>query len=965
MADIENAATNREVVATLLRQSLHPATSKQAEASLRSLESTPGFSLTLLNIVASNAQDSQGMETRLAAALFFKNFIRRNWTDEDGNYRVPANDVIAIKREIVGLMISVPYSLQVQLGEAISIIADSDFYQRWDTLVDDLVKRLTPDNTAVNNGVLQVAHSIFKRWRPLFRTDALYTEINHVLGKFCVPFLELLETTNRLIEQNKNNKQALTDLFQTLNLMVKIYFDLNCQDLPPSFEELLPEIMSIFHKYLTYTNPLLDTDDDNESGPLERVKAGICEVLVLYTHKYEDVFDKLLQNFVNSTWMLLTNIGLEAKYDILVSKALQFLTAVAKIRKHAENFKSENVLEQVVEKIILPNMSLRSSDEELFEDDPIEFIRRDMDGSDNDTRRRAATDFLRQLMEQYEKSVTEVVFKYIDHYIQEYKKDPRNNWRCNDTALYLFTSIAIKGTVSAIGVTSTNLLVDVVDFFSKHVAANLVAPFDDVQPILKVDAIKYLHTFRSQMTKAQLSDAFPLLAKHLAAENFVVYTYAAITIERILAMSAEGQALFKPEEISPLAQEILGHLFRLITRGNTPEQIAENEYLMKCVMRILIVCRETIAPHTEFILTQLLKILVEISKNPSNPRFNHYCFESFGAVIRFVAPVNPTYLESTLHGPFISILTQDVQEFMPYVFQLLALLIESNPSALLPERYQLLIGPLLAPVLWESRGNVPALVRLLQAITARASSIIVAQGQLEPILGIFQKLISSKLNESHAFDLLEAIVLNFQVVALQAYWKQIFIILFTRLKNSKTDMFAQRFSRFFYFLVVREKEGGGPDFVVKAMDVVQGGIFGEVFSAVVIPDTQKLQKPLDRKLAVIGLTKLLLSSASLATPPYNKACPHAATLLFKLLAAPEVVPQGPAFTDDVSHEADLDETGFAVSFSTLNTTKRLPKDPAPEVPMAGLRGWVIGEFKKSKDRSKDWLPEEARSLLGE
>jgi len=33
-------------------------------------------------------------------------------------------------------MISVPPNLQAQLGEAISLIADSDFWDRWDTLVD-------------------------------------------------------------------------------------------------------------------------------------------------------------------------------------------------------------------------------------------------------------------------------------------------------------------------------------------------------------------------------------------------------------------------------------------------------------------------------------------------------------------------------------------------------------------------------------------------------------------------------------------------------------------------------------------------------------------------------------------------------------------------------------------------------------------------------------------------------------
>ena len=51
---------------------------------------------------------------------------------------------------------------------------------------------MTPDNAKVNIGVLEVAHSIFKRWRPLFASDDLYTEINHVLSKFGEPFVQLL-----------------------------------------------------------------------------------------------------------------------------------------------------------------------------------------------------------------------------------------------------------------------------------------------------------------------------------------------------------------------------------------------------------------------------------------------------------------------------------------------------------------------------------------------------------------------------------------------------------------------------------------------------------------------------------------------------------------------------------------------------------------------------------------------------
>ena len=56
--------------------------------------------------------------------------------DEDGNHRLPQNEVVAIKQELIGLMVSVPPNIQYQLGDAIGVIADSDFWERWDTLVD-------------------------------------------------------------------------------------------------------------------------------------------------------------------------------------------------------------------------------------------------------------------------------------------------------------------------------------------------------------------------------------------------------------------------------------------------------------------------------------------------------------------------------------------------------------------------------------------------------------------------------------------------------------------------------------------------------------------------------------------------------------------------------------------------------------------------------------------------------------
>jgi exportin-2 (importin alpha re-exporter) len=449
---------------------------------------------------------------------------------------------------------------------------------------------------------------------------------------------------------------------EAMNLLVKLFYDLSSQDLPPIFEENLSHVTSLLHKYLTYDNPLLATEDDSESGPLEFVKAGICEAMTLYMQKYEDEFGELCQPFITSTWNLLTTVGPETKFDILVSKALHFLTSVASIGKYAQNFNNEDILGQVVEKVILPNVSLRESDIEQFEDEPIEYIRRDLEGSDADTRRRAATDFLRKLLEKFEGLVTEVVGRYISHYLAAFTKNPSGEWKSKDTAVYLFSAIAAKGVITTThGVKTTNSLVNVVEFFQNNIANDLVAD-TGVEPILKVDAIKFLYTFRSQLTKDQWSAAFPPLVKNLASDNYVVYTYASVAVERVLFLTHEsGQHIFGKDEVAPFAKDLLEHLFQLIEKDEAPEKIQENEFLMRCVMRVLIVIKDGVIPLTDSVLQHLIKITGIIGRNPSNPRFYYYHFEAMGALVRYSAPSQPEKLENDLYPPFAGILHNDVQ----------------------------------------------------------------------------------------------------------------------------------------------------------------------------------------------------------------------------------------------------------------------------------------------------------------
>lgn len=938
MADLES-------LSLLLEQSLNPQTSKQAEQQLRAQEDTQGFALTLLHVVAST---NLNISTRLAGALFFKNFIKRKWVDEDGRYL--NSDVDLIKHEIIPLMITLPNNLQVQIGEAVSIIADSDFPERWPTLIDDLVAKLSEDDMVTNKGVLTVAHSIFKRWRPLFRSDALFLEIKLVLDKFCTPFLALLHRVDSSIDASSDNKAQLQILFDVLLLLIKIYYDLNCQDIPEFFEDNMNDGMGIIHKYLVYDNPLLrDDDEDSDADILAKTKTSISELIQLYTTRYGDVFDPMIPQFIQSVWNLLTATSLQPKYDIMVSKLLSFLTCVARLPTHSEIFNNETAMKEVTERIIIPNLTVRESDEELFEDDPIEYIRRDLEGSDSDTRRRGAIDFLRELKAKNDSLVTQVVFQYITHYLQEYHKFPQQ-WKYKDLAIYLFTALATKSS------SSTNILLDVVQFFTQNIVSDLIN--DDIHTILKVDAIKYIYTFRNQLTKQQLLESFPILNKHLKASDFVEYTYASITIERILSLrGADKKPMFNKEDIQGIVQELLTNLFQLILKNtSTPEKLAENEFLMKTLMRVLLIAEGSVSSIAVELLKNLLSIVSIIAKNPSNPRFSHYTFESIAILIKYNHNGNWNTLMNIIVPSFLELLGADVQEFVPYVFQILAFLLEVSPeSEPLPDTYKQLIQPLLSPSVWEFKGNIPAVTRLLQAILVKDYA---AFADLMALLGVFQKLISSKLNEYYGFDLLETILLKVPDDRLQPYVSNIGVLLLQRLQNSRTEKYVKRLVCFVSKLTMIKST----DYSILFFEQVQSGIFGVIFEQFLLPSIANIGNLNDKKTVIIGLTHLI-QSPKFISGEFQKLLTPTVEVLLQLTTSESIK----SLNADVDELAGLEMeeiSSFGSSFSKLNSIPVKSLDPS-KMTLAESRTYLVGQLKQLDQQSNGMFINQVKSQLNE
>ncbi|KAN0094806.1 CAS/CSE protein, C-terminus domain containing protein [Tylopilus felleus] len=954
-------------VASLLSASLQPASRKQAEQQLNQLTTQPGFLPHLLALILDSTPDRA---VRLAGGIYLKNVAKLRW--EEDVAPLPEQDKITLRTQLVPAMITLSNpadkSIRAQIAESVALIAELDFPSKWPDLIDQLVLSLSPTEYNINLGVLETAHSIFRHWRSQVRSDELYTEINLVLDRFVTPFLGLFrQTATLLLGTPPLNVDVVT---QAQILLAEIFYDFTCQDLPPAIEDAHGEFFApttgLFQRFLTLDPPQLRKDPDDATPSLPaRLKTVIFEITELYIKLYPDQLAKspAIENFVQTVWQLVGSNNLpNVADDHLVSQALRFISTAIRSGYYKSLFSSRDVTSSLVQGVVVPNISLRQHDIEQFEDDPLEFIRLDLAlpsgggaggagggvggvGGEASTRRQAAADVLQALVGSgYRTETTEIVGTWIQTGLEAYGRDAKENWTAKNSAVYLLSAIATEASTMQHGVTSINAQVDVVKFFSDHVFQDLQAARGTVHPILQVDAIRFLLTFRNQLTKEQLLAVLPLLIKHLTSENYVAYTYAAITIDRILYIKKGTQLLFTQADVHDFAADLLNAVLSKIEGAGTPEKVAENDHLMKCAMRVIVTARQTLTPIYQQVLQRLVAILGTISKNPSNPNFDQYIFESIAALMRFIVHGTPATLstfEQALFGPFTVILQQDIDQYIPYVFQVLAQMLSMHTTGV-PTEYRALLPFLLTPACWQQKGSIPGLVKLLRAFLARDAKEMLRAGQLERVLAIVQqRLVPSKMNDVWGFELLEGVVRSVDPSHLKPYMRPLVITLLTRMQTSKTDKYVYHFTYFFLLTMAIDVAGMGPDYVMSTVEEVQPQLWSQILTGFVIPQVPKMPHK-DRKLVAVGLTRMLTESRVMLSEPASRSWLAVFTALVKLFSEPQYLAskEGDASTTTGLTEIDYEEqtAGYQAAYSRLAASESAPVDPMAYV--ADVRGFL-------------------------
>jgi exportin-2 (importin alpha re-exporter) len=924
-------------IASAVTATLSPdhATRRAAEDQLSAARSTPSFAPALLALVEAAEAPPH---TRQAAAIYLKNHTARFYADAAWANNAPA-DRATVKAALVTVMLRVPVLVRRQLSEVLAIIAEHEYPEKWPELVPDLGGKLaamvaTPGVTdwLSVQGVLETLDAVFERYPWRERSNPLYTEINYSLQHTQVPVLACFGKISQALHDEPTlaamDAKTRELVVHDADLACKVFFCLSWQELPPFFEDNMSAFMAELNRFLVFENKSIDDGEDTDTPScIDALNVTVLEILNLYESKHDEEFRPFLQNFVNVTWQLLTRRLNCAKHDRVVTAGIKFLTTVSRSPDYSL-FKDPAILAQVCQQIVIPNIQLREDDEELFEDNPVEYIRRDMEGSDGDTRRRGAIELVKGLCVHYEEAVTSAFSANVSQMLA-----PQSTWQEKDTALFIVTALGWKTGTAAGGVTETSSLINLLDFYRAQVLPNLrtfaSAPTALATPIFTADSIKFVISFRNQIPKDDYAGLIQLCVTLLEAKEPVVKTYSAACIERLLSVrdaepSANGNGdrtanrngvsaavlsvrsaritRMTKDDIRPMLPTLLPAVVNILQSSTRAD-----EYVMRLLLRVVTVAKDDMATFTEQTLAVVLNVLNVVIGNPSNPIFNHYLFEVISSLIRFVGnPTTVATFEATLMRPMQTILERDVTEFGPYVFQILSQLMSLH-SAELPSTYNTLIPPLMDPSMWERRGYIRGMVQYLETFIRKNSAAVINNNHLNPILGIFNKLVASKATDHLGIQLVCTVVETYEKGVLQEEGMNAVIsVLVTRLQAAKTPKYVQNLLYLISVIVVRY----GIDTIVNAMNALQEGLMAMFVTQVWIAEVPSILRPNDRRVCAVAMADLACATDLCCAEPFKSQW---APMITATLALTEGVQTETA--GDLSDDEDVSPIGSGEVYS--------------------------------------------------
>ncbi|PPS16878.1 hypothetical protein GOBAR_AA03686 [Gossypium barbadense] len=374
-------------IAQLLDQTLSPDghVVRASTEALDCLSSLPQFPFALLSIAAGGQNQGQ----RVAASTYLKNFARRNIEVSNGSSSRVSQE---FKSQLMRTLLQAEASVLKILVEAFRIIVVAEFVKQnsWPELVPDLRSAIQSSNV-ISNGAsselstintLTVLHALVRPFQyflnPKVAKEPVPPQLELIAKEILAPLLTVFHHLVEKARANHGRKDLETE--KILLLICKcLYFAV--RSFMPS--AVAPLLSSFCHDLIFILGSLsLDHGDTSEDEYLLRLKTGKRALLIFcsLTTRHRKYCDKLMQDIINCVLKIGKCSSNISKLDFLseriVSLAFDVISHVLETgpgwRLVSPHFSF------LLESAILPALMLNEKDMSEWEDDPEEYIRKNL-----------------------------------------------------------------------------------------------------------------------------------------------------------------------------------------------------------------------------------------------------------------------------------------------------------------------------------------------------------------------------------------------------------------------------------------------------------------------------------------------------------------------------------------------------------------------------------------------------------
>lgn len=203
-----------------------------------------------------------------------------------------------IKTLSLQLYLQVNDKCSKQLKEGILNLCKKLYYENWNDLPSSLIT-VANHTVDIMIRILSLFQGMTYRYGHEARSDPLYSEIIFSCDEMH-DFLFL--TCQNIIQSLTQN--PLDAFLKALKQCLKLFYNLNYQDLHPKFEDNLNEWIGLL-------SATLKLEGDPSNVQLFKCKAAALKSILLYSNKYEeDILEVTIKGFSEQAWALFTNMNL-------------------------------------------------------------------------------------------------------------------------------------------------------------------------------------------------------------------------------------------------------------------------------------------------------------------------------------------------------------------------------------------------------------------------------------------------------------------------------------------------------------------------------------------------------------------------------------------------------------------------------------------------------------------------------